>query len=66
MSHIERLKRHERMAHVRMAMNYYGCDEKEAWSFIPPEWAIYRERHGYACPAEERHIRFMTGKEGYP
>jgi hypothetical protein len=65
MSHVERLKRYERMAQVIQKMRYYNCSEKEAPGYIPPEWAAYWKRHGYNHPGYERYIRFLIRKESW-
>ena len=44
-------------AMMRQKMNYYNCTWEEAQGFIPPEWAIYYDRHGVMHPAEARTLR---------
>jgi hypothetical protein len=47
----------------RIQMNFYGCSERDAFSLMPAEWTIYKNRHGITHPAEEKFYRIIMGKE---
>lgn len=62
-NHTERLKYYQRLAYIRQQMIYYHCSEREAYGFIPAEWAFFYRQHGYDHPGLCRHQRFLQGVE---
>ena len=65
MNHTERLKRYHNMAIHQRNIIFYGRNGRVADSYMPPEWVVYRERHGHDHPGYCRHMRFMRGEEGW-
>lgn len=44
-------------------MNFYQCSWNDALGYIPPAWAVYRDRYGHNCPSEERYNRIRSGRD---
>lgn len=58
-----RQRKYAIFAAIRRNMNFYNCSEEDALGYVPPEWVVYRDRHGHGCPSEERSNRLMGGEE---
>lgn len=53
-SEMTRQQRYQMHAEERKRIAYYGCKASDVWSYIPVEWAIFRDRNGFDHPHLQR------------